>query len=153
MEKIITTRQWATVKRMAQSVQPLVQRKQRLQSQIAGMIEEYKSLDVQISGFEQGIKALCGGLGTEQLVCRVVTPLEGRFDKDGKQLRKVTYEPSSNVRYNAEANNYTILIPEPGEEQPSQPSENNNEEAAAEIPQEGQPSEDKNDNGLEYSFN
>lgn len=113
MEKTISIRQMAIIKRTAQNVQPLVSKKQRLQKQIAGMIDEYKALDAQIQGFEGGIKALCEGLGTEQLVNRVVTTLEGKFDKEGKQLKKTSYEPSSLITYNPEQNNYTLHIPEP----------------------------------------
>jgi len=120
MEKTISTRQWAIVKRTAQNVNPLVQQKQKLQRKIADLIGEYKTVDAQIQGFEGGIKALCEGLGTEQLVIRVVTPIEGKFDKDGKQVKKVTYEPSSLVTYNVEQNNYTVHIPEPSAETPSE---------------------------------
>lgn len=113
MEKTISIHQWAIIKRTAQNVNPLVQQKQKLQKKISDLIEEYKSLDTQIQGFEQGIKALCDGLGTEQLVIKTVTPIEGKFDKDGKQVKKTSYEPSSLVAYDAEHNNYIVHIPEP----------------------------------------
>lgn len=133
MEKILSTREWSCVKRTAQNVSPLVQKKQKLQKQIADLIEEYKATDAQIQGFEGGIKALCGGLGTEQLVVRTVTPLEDKFDKDGKQLKKTSYEPSSLVTYNAEQNNYTVSIPEPETKEEAAPAEESTVENAVET--------------------
>lgn len=119
--KTISTRQWATIKRIAQSVQPMVSKKEALQKKIKDLAEEYQSLEAQIDGFEQGIKALCEGLSSEQLVIRTVSVVPDRFDKDGKPLKKVSYEPTSLVQYNEQANNYTIILPE--EEAPSAETE------------------------------
>lgn len=148
MEKTITTRQWAVIKRTAQNVQPLVQRKQRLQKQITEIVDEYKAINAQVQGFEMGIKALCGGLGTEQLVVRVVTPLEGKFDKDGKQMKKTTFEPSSLISYDPEKNIYTLHIPEPtvappADEQPAETPAETPENPAADTNE--QPSADTNE--------
>ena len=67
---------------------------------------------------EAGIKARFLGLGTEQLVRKVVTPAV-REDgtpvldaKTGKQLTKTTWEPLDCLVYNAEKNNYTLTIEE-----------------------------------------
>lgn len=134
MEKTISTRQFAMVKRTAQNVQPLVAKKQKLQKQIASLIDEYKTTDSQIQGFEGGIKALCEGMGTEQLVKRVVTLIEGKFDKDGKQVKKTSYEPSPLVTFNPELNNYTIRIPEAAA--PVENEEEKSAEESAEVEQE-----------------
>lgn len=117
MEITLSTRQWAVIKRTAQNVAPNVAKKATIQKKMVELAEEYKLLDAQISGFEQGIKALCHGLGTENLVHREVTVIEGKFDKDGKPLKKTSYEPNSNVAYDEEKNVYIVTVPDaPAEE-------------------------------------
>jgi len=114
MEITLSTRQWAIIKRTAQNVAPNVAKKANIQKKMLELAAEYKSLDAQIAGFEQGIKALCHGLGTEDLVHRVVTTLEGKFDKDGKPQKKTSYEPNSNVAYDATKNVYVVTVPDLG---------------------------------------
>lgn len=112
MEITLSTRQWAIIKRTAQNVAPNVAKKANIQKKMLELASEYKSLDAQIAGFEQGIKALCHGLGTEDLIHRAVTIVEGKFDKDGRPLKKVSYEPNSNVVYDAAKNVYVVTVPE-----------------------------------------
>ena len=106
---------------MAQIVNPLVSKKNNILKKIAALKEEIEGpegLNVQIAGMEAGIKARFLGLGTEQLVRKVVTPAV-REDgtpvldaKTGKQLTKTTWEPLDCLVYNAEKNNYTLTIEE-----------------------------------------
>lgn len=122
--KVITTRDFSAIKKMAQIVNPLVSKKATKLAQIAKLKEEIEGpdgLDVQIAGMEAGIKAKFLGLGTEQLVKKVVTP-SVREDgtpvldaKSGKQLSKTTYEPMPCLVYNAEKNNYTLTVAEEGD--------------------------------------
>ena len=122
--KVISTRDFSAIKKMAQIVNPLVSKKNTILRKVAALMEEIEGpdgLDVQIAGMEAGIKAKFLGLGTEQLVKKVVTPAV-REDgtpvldaKTGKQLTKTTWEPLSCLVYNEANNNYTLTIEEDGD--------------------------------------
>ena len=119
--KVISTHDFSSIKKMAQIVNPLVSKKNNILKKIAALKEEIEGpegLNVQIAGMEAGIKARFLGLGTEQLVRKVITPAV-REDgtpvldaKTGKQLTKTTWEPLDCLVYNAEKNNYTLTIEE-----------------------------------------
>ena len=121
--KVISTRDFSAIKKMAQIVNPLVSKKNTILKKVAALMEEIEGpdgLDVQIAGMEAGIKAKFLGLGTEQLVKKVVTPAV-REDgtpvldaKTGKQLTKTTWEPLSCLVYNEANNNYTLTVEEDG---------------------------------------
>ena len=122
--KVISTHDFSSIKKMAQIVNPLVSKKNNILKKIAALKEEIEGpegLNAQIAGMEAGIKARFLGLGTEQLVRKVVTPAV-REDgtpvldaKTGKQLTKTTWEPLDCLVYNAEKNNYTLTIEEEGD--------------------------------------
>ena len=122
--KVISTRDFSAIKKMAQIVNPLVSKKNTILKKVAALMEEIEGpdgLDVQIAGMEAGIKAKFLGLGTEQLVKKVVTPAV-REDgtpvldaKTGKQLTKTTWEPLSCLVYNEANNNYTLTVEEGGD--------------------------------------
>ena len=154
--KVISTRDFAAIKKMAQIVNPLVSKKNTILKKVAALIEEIEGpdgLDVQIAGMEAGIKAKFLGLGTEQLVKKVVTPAV-REDgtpvldaKTGKQLTKTTYEPLSCLVYNEADNNYTLTVKEE--------EDNNNgdlvEEASNEVISEvEQPAEESDNNPFNF---
>lgn len=117
--KVISTRDFSAIKKMAQIVNPLVSKKNTILKKIAALTEEIEGpdgLDVQIAGMEAGIKAKFLGLGTEQLVKKVVTPAV-REDgtpvldaKTGKQLTKTTWEPLKCLVYNEADNNYILTV-------------------------------------------
>lgn len=117
--KVISVREFASIKKMAQIVNPLVSKKRTIMKKIAALtaeIEGPEGLDIQIAGMEAGIKAKFLGLGTEQLVRKVVSPAV-REDgtpildaKTGKQLTKTTYEPTDVLKYDKEHNNYILTI-------------------------------------------
>ena len=119
--KVISTRDFSAIKKMAQIVNPLVSKKNTILKKVAALMNEIEGpdgLDVQIAGMEAGIKAKFLGLGTEQLVKKVVTPAV-REDgtpvldaKTGKQLTKTTYEPLACLVYNEADNNYTLTVAE-----------------------------------------
>ena len=132
MEKIISTRDFADIKRMAQIVNPKVSRKNTLLKQKAKIDAEIAELNEAISLLEGGIKCKFLGLGPEQLVKKVVSPAV-REDgtpyidaKTGKQLTKTTWEPLPCLVYNEEKNNYTLTV-----------EESNNVEIPAETPSAG----------------
>lgn len=117
--KVISTRDFSAIKKMAQIVNPLVSKKRTIMKKIAALtaeIEGPEGLDIQIAGMEAGIKAKFLGLGTEQLVRKVVSPAV-REDgtpildaKTGKQLTKTTYEPTDVLKYDKEHNNYILTV-------------------------------------------
>ena len=118
MKKIISTRDFADIKRMAQIVNPKVSRKTTLLKQKAKIDAEIAELDEAISLLEGGIKCKFLGLGTEQLVKKVVSPAVKENGtpcidaKTGKQLTKTTWEPLPCLVYNEEKNNYTLTVEE-----------------------------------------
>ena len=118
MEKIISTRDFADIKRMAQIVNPKVSRKATLLKQKAKIDAEIAELNEAISLLEGGIKCKFLGLGTEQLVKKVVSPATKEDGtpcidaKTGKQLTKTTWEPLPCLVYNEEKNNYTLTVGE-----------------------------------------
>lgn len=140
--KVVSTREFSAIKKMAQIVNPLVSRKNTILKKIAALKEELEGpdgLEAQIAGMEAGIKAKFLGLGTEQLVKRVVIP-SVREDgtpvldaKTGKQLTKTIYEPLECLVYNEEDNNYTLTVAEEEDlEEPPMTEKGNDFDADAE---------------------
>lgn len=130
--KVISTRDFAAIKKMAQIVNPLVAKKASIMKKVNDLLEEVEGpegLNIQIAGMEAGIKAKFLGLGTEQLVKKVVSPYV-REDgtpvldaKTGKQMTKTSWEALPCLVYNEEKNNYTLTV-EDGEEENTATSEN-----------------------------
>ena len=113
MNKTLTVRQFAGVKRIAQNVNPLVVKKNKIAAKIDELNAEYNALTEEIEGHEMGVKALTGGLTSEDLVVKKVEDT-GKVDKDGKPIKVTKYEPKAGVVvFNEEANVYDIHIEEP----------------------------------------
>lgn len=111
MSKTLTTRQFATIKRVAQNVNPLVIKKGKIIDKIAKLEEEFKALCEEIEGHEMGIKAITGGYTSENLVIKKVEDT-GKTDKDGNPVKVTKYEPNPDkVYYNEELNVYNIIEP------------------------------------------
>ena len=154
--KVISHRDFSAIKKMAQIVNPLVSKKNSILKKVAALMEEIEGpegLDVQIAGMEAGIKAKFLGLGTEQLVRKVVTPAV-REDgtpvldaKTGKQLTKTTWEPLECVVYNEEDNNYTLTVVEEGDDITAEPEVTSCEEPTPEVEK---PIEEINDNPFNF---
>ena len=94
--KTLSIRQMATVKRVAQNVNPLVVKKNKIAAKINELNAEYNALTDEIEGHEMGIKALTGGLISEDLVIKKVEDT-GKVDKDGKPIKVTKYEPKEGV--------------------------------------------------------
>ena len=110
--KTLTVRQFAGVKRIAQNVNPLVVRKNKIAAKINELNAEYNALTEEIDGHEMGVKALTGGLTSEDLVVKKVEDT-GKVDKDGKPVKVTKYEPKAGVVvFNEEANVYEIHVEE-----------------------------------------
>ena len=113
MSKILSVRQFATVKRVAQNVNPLVVKKNKIAAKIDELNAEYNALVEEIEGHEMGIKALTGGLTSEDLVVKKVEDT-GKVDKNGCPVKVTKYEPKEGVVvFNEEANMYEIHTEEP----------------------------------------
>ena len=113
MNKILSVRQFATVKRVAQNVNPLVVKKNKIAAKISELNAEYNALVEEIEGHEMGIKALTGGLTSEDLVVKKVEDT-GKVDKNGCPVKVTKYEPKDGVVvFNEEANVYEIHVEEP----------------------------------------
>ena len=111
--KTLTVRQFATVKRVAQNVNPLVVKKNKIAAKIDELNAEYNALTEEIEGHEMGIKALTGRYISEDLVTKKVEDT-GKLDKDGKPIKVTKYEPKDGVVvFNEEANVYEIHVDEP----------------------------------------
>ena len=161
--KVISVRDWASIKKMAQIVNPLVSKKNNILKKIDTLMNEIEGpggLNEQIAGMEAGIKARFLGLGTEQLVKKVITPYV-REDgtpvldaKTGKQLTRTTYEPLECLVYNKENNNYVLTVVEEGDEvvtNTETSSVDNNENAKLELVLESeQPTEKYSDNPFNF---
>ena len=108
--KTLTVRQFAGVKRIAQNVNPLVVKKNKIAAKIDELNAEYNALTEEIEGHEMGVKALTGGLTSEDLVVKKVEDT-GKVDKDGKPVKVTKYEPKAGVVvFNEEANVYEIHV-------------------------------------------
>ena len=113
MSKTLTVRQFAGVKRIAQNVNPLVVKKNKIAAKIDELNAEYNALTEEIEGHEMGVKALTGGLTSEDLVVKKVEDT-GKVDKEGKPIKVTKYEPKEGVVvFNEEANVYEIHAEEP----------------------------------------
>ena len=111
--KTLTVRQMATVKRVAQNVNPLVVKKNKIAAKIDELNAEYNALVEEIEGHEMGIKALTGGLTSEDLVVKKVEAT-GKVDKNGCPVKVTKYEPKEGVVvFNEETNVYEIHTEEP----------------------------------------
>ena len=161
--KVISVRDWASIKKMAQIVNPLVSKKNNILKKIDTLMNEIEGpggLNEQIAGMEAGIKARFLGLGTEQLVKKVITPYV-REDgtpvldaKTGKQLTRTTYEPLECLVYDKENNNYILTVVEEDDEVATNTetsSVDNNENTELElVPESEQPTEKYSDNPFNF---
>lgn len=116
-KKELSTRQWATIKRTAQNVLPLIEKRAKLEKYVA----ELEAINAQIEGMEYGTKILTGGYTSEEIVKRVVsdyvdsTTGSVKTDKNGRTLKITKYVPNTDVvEFDAQANVYYIA-PKPVE--------------------------------------
>ena len=111
--KTLTVRQFITVKRVAQNVNPLVVKKNKIAAKISELNAEYNALVEEIEGHEMGIKILTGGLTSEDLIVKKVED-NGKVDKNGCPVKETKYKPKDGVIvFNEEANVYEIHVEEP----------------------------------------
>ena len=92
--KEISVRQFASIKRIAMNVNPLVVKKNKLISKINDLTIEIAEINDAIEGNEMGIKSLTGGFGSEVLVVKKIVD-SGKVDKNGNPIKVTKYEPNS----------------------------------------------------------
>lgn len=110
MVRTLTVRQFASVKRIAQNVNPLVVKKNKITAKINELNAEYNALTEEINGHEMGVKALTGGFTSEDLVTKKVEET-GKVDKNGCPIKVTKYEPITDVVvFNEDTNVYEIHI-------------------------------------------
>ncbi len=105
--KKITVRQFATIKRVAQNVNPLVTRKNKIIAKIAEMSEELEDITNEISGHEAGIMALTGGYKSEDIVTKVVENTD-KVDAKGQPIKITKYVATDIIAYNEGENYYEL---------------------------------------------
>lgn len=111
--KTLTVRQFASVKRIAQNVNPLVVKKNKIAAKIDELNAEYNALTEEIEGHEMGVKALTYGFTSEDLIVKKVEDT-GKVDKDGRPIKKVDYIPNPNTLvFNEGTRVYEIHVEEP----------------------------------------
>lgn len=80
----------ATIKRTAQSVNPMVSKKTKIKEQIDALQAEYDQLNTMQEQYEASIKTMTGGYGTEDLVDKVIETTSA-VDKNGKPIKVTKY--------------------------------------------------------------
>lgn len=108
MNKTLTVRQFAAVKRVAQNVSFAVAKRDKISAKMQELSKEYEDLAKEIEGHEMGIKALTGGFTSEDLIVKRVEDT-GKVDKEGKPVKVTKYEPKAGVvSFNEEDRVYEI---------------------------------------------
>lgn len=108
MNKTLTVRQFAAVKRVAQNVSFAVAKRDKISAKMQELSKEYEDLTKEIEGHEMGIKALTGGFTSEDLIVKRVEDT-GKVDKEGKPVKVTKYEPKAGVvLFNEEDRVYEI---------------------------------------------
>ena len=105
--KKLTIRNFAAIKRIAQNVNPLVVKKNRMLAQAKKILLEVKEIEEEIKGYEAGVVALTDGYQSEALVTKVVENT-GKVDKDNAPIKVTKYIPTSLVTFSEEENCYYI---------------------------------------------
>ena len=94
--KEISVRQFASIKRIAMNVNPLVVKKNKLISKINELTVEIAEINDEIEGNEMGIKSLTGGFGSEVLVVKKIVD-SGKVEKNGNRIKVTKYEPNPDI--------------------------------------------------------
>ena len=105
--KKLTIRNFAAIKRIAQNVNPLVVKKNRMLAQAKKILLEVKEIEEEIKGYEAGVVALTGGYQSEALVTKVVEDT-GKVDKDNAPIKVTKYIPTNLVTFYEEENCYYV---------------------------------------------
>ena len=101
-------RQMATIKRVAQNVNPLIVKKSKLISKIDELEDELIRINNEIDCHEMGIKSLTGGLSSNEIVLKHIEDTD-KVDSKGQPVKVVSYRPNFDVvRFDEEKRVYII---------------------------------------------
>ena len=101
-------RQMATIKRVAQNVNPLIVKKSKLISKIDELEDELTRINNEIDCHEMGIKSLTGGLSSNEIVLKHIEDTD-KVDSEGQPVKVVSYRPNFDVvRFDEEKRVYII---------------------------------------------
>lgn len=107
-KKTLTVRQMATIKRVAQNVNPLIEKRNKVLSKIEQLKSEFLAINKVIEAHEMGVMALTDGLTSDNLVVKKVENTE-KLDKNGNPIKVTKYEPRAViVTFNKDTNLYEI---------------------------------------------
>ena len=134
MEKRISTRDLAAIKRTAMNVAPIMAKRNKAKEMIEKYTEEYNQHENTILNYESGIIAQTG-LRTEQVVTKV-TESTGKFDKNGKEMKQTKYVINPNVRFDSETSEYVVTVADENDNEGAPVAENAVEEAVIEQQEE-----------------
>lgn len=132
MEKRISTRDLAAIKRTAMNVAPIMAKRNKAKEMIEKYTEEYNQHEKTILNYESGIIAQTG-LRTEQVVTKVTEPT-GKFDKNGKEVKQTKYIINPNVRFDAETSEYVVTVKDENDNESAPVAEDDKEVAPVEQP-------------------
>ena len=132
MEKRISTRDLAAIKRTAMNVAPIMAKRNKAKEMIEKYTEEYNQHEKTILNYESGIIAQTG-LRTEQVVTKVVEPT-GKTDKNGKEVKQTKYIINPNVRFDAETSEYVVTVRDENDNEGAPVAEGDMEVAPVEQP-------------------
>lgn len=132
MEKRISTRDLAAIKRTAMNVAPIMAKRNKAKEMIEKYTEEYNQHEKTILNYESGIIAQTG-LRTEQVVTKVTEPT-GKFDKNGKEVKQTKYIINPNVRFDSETSEYVVTVKDENDNESAPVAEDDKEVAPVEQP-------------------
>lgn len=132
MEKRISTRDLAAIKRTAMNVAPIMAKRNKAKEMIEKYTEEYNQHEKTILNYESGIIAQTG-LRTEQVVTKVTEPT-GKFDKNGKEVKQTKYIINPNVRFDSETSEYVVTVKDETDNESAPVAEDDKEVAPVEQP-------------------
>jgi len=132
MEKRISTRDLAAIKRTAMNVAPIMAKRNKAKEMIEKYTEEYNQHEKTILNYESGIIAQTG-LRTEQVVTKVTEPT-GKLDKNGKEVKQTKYVINPNVRFDSETSEYVVTVKDETDNESAPVAEGDKEVAPVEQP-------------------
>ena len=132
MEKRISTRDLAAIKRTAMNVAPIMAKRNKAKEMIEKYTEEYNQHEKTILNYESGIIAQTG-LRTEQVVTKVTEPT-GKLDKNGKEVKQTKYIINPNVHFDTETSEYVVTVKDENDNESAPVAEGDMEVAPVEQP-------------------
>jgi len=109
MDKKLSVRNVAALKRTAQNNYPLVAKREKILNQLKELENELESINVQIESAETGSKMLTGGYTSMDLIERQLIPT-GKYDANGKEIKMTKYAPKTNALLLNEDGTYSIVL-------------------------------------------